>query len=833
MNFRPGRHRSTSSERGSIRGRIFFLLGAFAAVTAGVLAGLLVYLRSEAITSGEELLSAFAQLTEVQTAHALQDLQQSLAILGDKLAVRADSTGEKSFNAELLALRASRPFLRAIAVLDSRGRTVGESERLGPSLDLSDEAYFAHSRDNSGLLFLVGAAVRDRATGEWIIPATQILRRTDGAYAGVIVAALDPLLLKRVWTTEKSVAGGTTTLWAGDGMMLTRSPFDERAMGVSGFSEGLAARTRGGSVAGIYQTVSRIDDKERLVAYRRFLAYPNLILTVTQPMDFVLAVWGRIVWIVAAAWVMAAAALTGLAIWLVREWDKRRAMEDRYRILFDASPQPLLVADRETLRFLAVNDATVAQYGWSREEQLAMTADDLYLPQDVQAATALRQQYGFGTSRTIAGLRHHKKDGTVIDVETSVRLIDFEGRPAFLAMAQDVTARHAVEEQLRQAQKMEVVGQLTGGIAHDFNNILFVILANTDALLEMENRDASDKNRLDQIEKAAQRAADLTRQLLAFSRKQPLRPQQTDLNDLVTETGKLLHRTLGAQIEIESVLADDLCIVEVDRSQFQIALVNLSLNARDAMPGGGRLLIETHNATLGDECDALNPEATPGAYAMLAVTDVGSGIPPNALTKVFEPFFTTKEVGKGTGLGLSMVYGFIKQSKGYVRICSEVGRGTTIKLYLPCTCGTAEAALVRNKVTIPGGIERILVVEDEPLVRASVVRQLQSLGYTVSEASNGEDGIAAFVVASPPYDLLLTDVVMPGLLAGKALAAEVARRWPKTKIVFMSGYTETASVQHGRLDEGALLLSKPFRKLDLAMIIRHALDGAGASATVA
>jgi nitrogen-specific signal transduction histidine kinase/CheY-like chemotaxis protein len=392
---------------------------------------------------------------------------------------------------------------------------------------------------------------------------------------------------------------------------------------------------------------------------------------------------------------------------------------------------------------------------------------------------------------------------------------------------ENVTVRHSVEAQLQQAQKMEAVGQLTGGIAHDFNNILFVILANSDALLEEENLSGSMTTRLDQIAEAVGRASTLTRQLLAFSRKQVLHPQQTDINDLVSDTGKLLRRALGAGIEIDSILSEGLCIANIDRSQLATTLVNLCINARDAMPEGGRLLIETRNVTLDQDYVALNPGVKAGPYAMLAVTDTGTGIAPEVLGKVFEPFFTTKEVGKGTGLGLSMVYGFVRQSEGHIRIYSEVGVGTSFKLYLPCSGAAAEQASPPRNVSLPRGDERILVVEDEPEVRASMIQQLRSLGYAVAGASDAPSGIAAFEAATGTYDLLLTDVIMPGLLNGKALADEVKRRWPRTVVVFMSGFAEGSVAHHGRLEKNALLLSKPFRKAELAQMVRRALDAGG------
>ena len=380
-----------------------------------------------------------------------------------------------------------------------------------------------------------------------------------------------------------------------------------------------------------------------------------------------------------------------------------------------------------------------------------------------------------------------------------------------------------LDHKLRQSQKMEAVGQLTGGVAHDFNNILTVIIANAEALQEDSGRDPGTAEKLEEIVQAADRAAELTQQLLAFSRKQPLRPQRTDINELVTATGKLLRRTLGEQIEIDAVLADDLWSVNIDRAQLESALINLCLNARDAMPMGGRLLVETGNVVLDEAYSALNADIAAGSYAMLAVSDTGTGIPQASLDKVFEPFFTTKEVGKGSGLGLSMVYGFIKQSNGHIKLYSEPGRGTSIKLYLPRGEGRPDEATAPRTAALPRGHERVLVVEDDPQVRHSVVQQLRSLGYDVSEASDGEAGVAAFEAVPQPFDLLLSDVIMPGLLNGKALAQVVAARWPATKVVFMSGYTENAIIHHGRLDAGVLLLAKPFRKTDLAKMIRQAL----------
>jgi PAS domain S-box-containing protein len=494
--------------------------------------------------------------------------------------------------------------------------------------------------------------------------------------------------------------------------------------------------------------------------------------------------------------------------------------------LWRNSQDLLLVLDKGGT-FKAANPAWTRILGWEPEEVVGRSHLHFQHPEDhASSKVALaRASAGDMPTREVR-LRH--KDG-------SYRWIAWLAAPEenfIYASGRDITEEKKAatdladaQEALRQAQKMEAIGQLTGGIAHDFNNILMVIMANVDALEEEKTLDPDLRDPIKGIGRAAERAAGLTRQLLAFSRKQVLQPQRTNINDLVTVTGQLLRRTLGEHIEIDSMLADDLGSVDVDRAQLEAALVNLCINARDAMPAGGRLLIETKNTALDAEYAAHHPDATAGEYVLISVTDTGTGIPPEVLGHVFEPFFTTKDVGKGTGLGLSMVYGFIKQSKGHINLYSEVGRGTSVKLYLPRNQSAAEEPRVRPAPALPSGNRRILVVEDDPQVRASVTRQIRSLGHTVSEAASAAAGIAAFEAAAEPYELMLTDVIMPGPMNGSALAEEIARRWPTTKIVFMSGHPENATFHQGLLGAGAVLLSKPFRKSDLARILRRTLDG--------
>jgi len=376
--------------------------------------------------------------------------------------------------------------------------------------------------------------------------------------------------------------------------------------------------------------------------------------------------------------------------------------------------------------------------------------------------------------------------------------------------------------QLRQAQKMEAVGQLTGGIAHDLNNILTVITGTIEILAEA----VADRPELAaiarMIDEAAGRGADLTQRLLAFARKQPLQPREVDVNSLVIEASNLLRPTLGEHIEVYMILAGDTSRALIDPSQLTNAVLNLALNARDAMAGGGKLTIETSNVILDDGYASTNVDVAAGNYVMIAVTDSGHGIPAGILSRVFEPFFTTKDVDKGSGLGLSMVYGFVKQSNGHIKIYSEEGHGTTVRIYLPQASGTVAPAELTSDLRIEGGHETILVVEDDNLVRTFVLSQIQSMGYVTLAATNAAGALA--IIDGPQHiDLLFTDMIMPGSMNGRQLADAALQRRTALKILFTSGYSNEAIIHHGHLDAGVLLLAKPYRKSDLARMLRAAL----------
>ncbi|MGY3492165.1 signal transduction histidine kinase/CheY-like chemotaxis protein [Bradyrhizobium sp. USDA 4502] len=378
------------------------------------------------------------------------------------------------------------------------------------------------------------------------------------------------------------------------------------------------------------------------------------------------------------------------------------------------------------------------------------------------------------------------------------------------------------EQKLRQVQKMEAVGHLSGGIAHDFNNILTVITGLIDILAEAVEHDPALSSVAKMITDAAFRGAEVTKHLLAFSRLQPLQPREANLNTLVQDTARLLRPSLGEQIEIDTALEPDAWSAFIDPNHMATALLNLAVNARDAMPDGGKLMLETSNVILDEVYAVANPDVRAGEYVMVAVSDTGGGIPAGIRDKVFEPFFTTKDTGKGTGLGLSMVYGFIKQSNGHLKIYSEEGHGTSIKLYLPRSSGDMIDVEPPPPVDTRGGNESILVVEDDPLVRNYVSAQLEQLGYHTMVTANGPEALAA-VDKGFVCDVLFTDVIMSGGMNGRQVADAVIAKLPSVRVLFTSGYTEDAIIHHGRLDPDVTLLPKPYRKSDLARMIRQVL----------
>jgi two-component system, cell cycle sensor histidine kinase and response regulator CckA len=509
-----------------------------------------------------------------------------------------------------------------------------------------------------------------------------------------------------------------------------------------------------------------------------------------------------------------------------RDRAQRETAERRFRQILALAPDAIVATDQD-FRITIYNRTAEALFGYSGEE-VAGQPLDLLLPSrhladhrdhisDFAAAPGATRRMNERVE--IFGRR---KDGKEFPAEAAIARLVEDGRATFMVVIRDVSERKVLEAQLRQAQRMEAVGQLTGGLAHDFNNLLTVVIGNLDLLLEHLDKKSCGAEMAQLALDASLRGATLTRQLLAFSRRQPLEPKAFDMNGLVGDTIGLLRRTLGQQLEIETKFAADLWLVLADPVQLESAFANLAINARDAMPRGGRLTVQTANKQLDADYAAQNVDVAPGDYVMLAVSDNGSGIAPEILEKVFDPFFTTKEPGHGTGLGLSMVYGFAKQSGGHVKIYSEAGHGTTVRLYLP-RAGDGQRADPRpaKPREVLTGDSRILVVEDSAEVRRVAVNHLLAFGYSVVEASNAAEALER-LVADQSIDLLFTDVIMPGGLSGPDLARKARRLRPNIKVLFTSGYAETAV--GGTVLTGSLL-SKPYRKEELARKLREVLEG--------
>ncbi len=504
------------------------------------------------------------------------------------------------------------------------------------------------------------------------------------------------------------------------------------------------------------------------------------------------------------------------------------------RQIIDLNPNFIFAKDRES-RFTLVNQAVAEAYGTSvetligktdhefnsnREEVEGFCADDLavmntlnekFIPEETMTDATGRVRWLQTVKRAILS-----DDGTANQV---------------LGIATDITARKQAEEallqseeQLRQSQKMEAVGKLAGGVAHDFNNLLTAINGYSEICLRRLTPDNPVYHNIEQIKKAGDRAASLTRQLLAFSRKQILQPRVIDLNQVVVEMNEMLHRLIGEDIDLLMKLAPDLGKVMADPNQVEQVLMNLLINARDAMPDGGKLTIETSNFYIGGEYAARHMSVRPGYYVMLAVTDTGCGMDAATQERIFEPFFTTKEVGKGTGLGLATVYGIVKQSEGNIWVYSEVNHGTSFKIYLPFVeTATGESKGKTAKREFAKGSETVLLVEDEELVRKMTSEILQESGYQVLAAKNGREGLRLGQQHPGVIHLMLTDVVMPQM-SGRELAERLTPFRHDMKVLYMSGYTDDAIVHHGVLDEGTAFIGKPFDPVDLTRKIREMLE---------
>jgi len=493
--------------------------------------------------------------------------------------------------------------------------------------------------------------------------------------------------------------------------------------------------------------------------------------------------------------------------------------------IVESSEEAIVCADPDGV-ILAWNPAAERLFGWSAAEAVGRSNFRLVVPPD-RLAESLDRVGRIRLGERLAPLEtvRLRKCGEPVRVSVTVSAVRVAGRVVGLAaMYRDDTERGRLEEQLRQAQKLEAVGRLAGGVAHDFNNLLTIISGYSELMLA--SLAAGDQNRslVKEIYDAGERAAQLTRQLLTFSRKQVVEARLIDLNEVVAKAEKMLRRLIGEDVRLVAKLGAGLRRVKADPGQVEQVIVNLAVNARDAMPTGGLLAIETADADL-DEADAARRAGVPpGRYVRMAVSDTGRGMTDEVLARAFEPFFTTKGADKGTGLGLATVFGIVKQSGGHVCLTSEVGRGTTFRVYLPAVEDAAGPPLVGSQATVPTGTETVLLAEDDARVRDMARAALRSFGYAVLEARDGEEAVRVAAAYPGPIDLLITDVVMPGM-GGRQVAEELARRRPGLRVLYVSGYTDDAVIRHGVLHAETAFLQKPFTMAALANKVRRVLSG--------
>jgi PAS domain S-box-containing protein len=828
------------SEESRQTGRYFLM--AFAAIATALIPAIsawaLVSLRAQAIADAEtqtsNLAHAFASHATRTIGEFTKDVDATARALDQEGVLRDDN--EQFLHLTLRTYLASSAQILNAFVANADGKVIaGLHANPERRIDISDRTYFMHHKADPSPDILLGAPVRGRILERVIVTVTRRLSTSSGRFLGVLVTSLSPEYFSNFYSTVALGEGGVVELLNDSGTVVARSPATAALIGqTSDAWEQIRSLPRS-PIATTYRMEHPADHIERIASVAAAEDYP-LLVQVAVGMPHVLASWRTQLYRQGTATLVAMLAVLLFTAGLLRAYARlvasERAGRPQAEILnttISSMADAVLVAD-ETGKILIANPAAKQVFGNRHDIGSEDRSSHLLLPDGMpfpRDLTPIARAVRGEAVDNVEMVLHRDGQSEPLHLVANGRPLREAGGAlkGAVVVYRDVTAAKETERQLRQAQKMDAVGQLTGGIAHDFNNILTVITGTIDILVDAVAERPQLAAVAKMISDAAERAAELTRRLLAFARRQPLQPRETDVNALVVETAKLLRPTLGEHVEIESMLEDAIWPALVDRSQLATALLNLAINARDAMPSGGKLTIETANVVLDDSYARIHGEVAPGPYVMVAVSDTGTGIPEALRDRVFEPFFTTKAVGKGTGLGLSMVYGFVKQSGGHIKVYSEEGHGTSIKIYLPRASQYAHRSVSPVAAIAPTerGNETVLVVEDDSMVRNYVIAQLESLGYATLSAANGGEALA-LVHRGAKFQLLFTDVIMSGSMNGRQLAEEILRIRPSSKVLFTSGYTENAIFHHGRLDPGVLLLPKPYRKVDLARMVRVALD---------
>jgi two-component system, cell cycle sensor histidine kinase and response regulator CckA len=843
--------------------------------------GAILYTQSsERATATARTLEDNLRLTRLaasQLAGLFDGAQRMLLTMAQFPALRS---GDPRVCGELLAnILREHPNFSRLTVMDSAGTRVCSSAAVLVPGGVADRDWFRRVVEEKTTI--VGDYQIGRITGmPDIIIADPILTRS-GAVERVIAATVELSTLSRLVDSLKLPAGATLTVFDSNRTILARHPEAERWVGKQVPNSSFMQRTLRGDnsleeevgVDGVHRlyvsapVTAGVETGlyvgmgiERSIALATadrmlrgdlwqlgFILMAGIVaaivggeLFVLRPIKELIAVTGRIasgdlasrarlaggvreLGELGDAFNSMAAALQTRQLERDHAEQRLRDSEDRYRIPFEHAPNPCWVYDVGTLQFIEVNSAACDHYGYTRQEFLNMRVTEIRPPEDVP--TLLLEIERMVRERSTPGpstWTHRKKNGTLIAVEINSMLVTIAGRQAAIVLAHDVSERAQLEHQLRHAQKMEAVGQLAGGVAHDFNNLLTAIMGYSEIALELLGDEAEVSSAVKEIEKAGVRAATLTRQLLAFSRKQLLSPAVLDPSAVIADVNTLLRRLIGEHIDLR--IADDIAVgaVKADPNQLEQVLLNLAVNARDAMPEGGILSIETRAADVDEGYARTHPDLPPGRYVVISVSDTGIGMDEATIGRIFEPFFTTKPPGDGTGLGLAVVYGIVRQSGGHVIVHSEPGKGSTFDIYLPRVDDAPAPAVVRRlRTKASGGSETILVAEDEDLVRRLLKTTLTSGGYSVLEARDGVQALEVCEQMGASLDLLVTDVVMPRM-TGLELARRLAIDHPDLKVLCLSGYSAEATTAQRPLEWP--FLAKPFVPATLLERVREVLD---------
>jgi PAS domain S-box-containing protein len=842
-----------------LRASVHLLLGGAFAILAVLVGAGLWSRHQEVLKSGQSGAENLALILSDHLARTIGSIDTTLI----QLALHSARVGGPDAPAELWdpildATFRQLPGVGSLSVTNAAGVITHSTLRQLVGQPRGDFFLFRKLSADPESAIAADAPLRGAASGQVLMPLGRRLVSPDGQFQGIVVGTFVAERLRDFYRSVDVGDGGIIFVLHPNGLVIVREPADPGDQTAQ--SREILREQRDGADAGYRRRSFAPGGASFLIAHRR-IARPELVVAVALAERAVLAAWWRDVFISSGIVGAFGMVLLFAGLRMTHEIRARseadtllltqaqtltatvaqrdeanaalRLSQARFQAVLDHAPLTVAVRDLAG-RYVLVNRAFEHQFATTAAQALGKTPHELFAKELADfhlGADGELMATGTPVQReeTIPGSPGPR---TMLSVTFALRnaadAVELIG-----TVAADVTDRRHAELRLAHGQKMEAIGQLTGGVAHDFNNLLTAIVLNADLMADALVAEPRLRPLAEMTRDAAERGAELTRRLLAFSRQQLLEPQPTDANQLIDGMEQLMRRTLGAHITIRLDLAADLWPAMVDRGQLETAVLNLAVNARDAMPGGGRLTIETANAALDATYADMVGEVQPGDYVMVAVGDTGTGMPPGVAERAFEPFFTTKEIGKGTGLGLSMVYGFVKQSGGHVKIYSEVGIGTVVRLYIPRSSVGKEAGdpTAAEPEALPGGSESVLFVEDEPLVRASTQAQLMSLGYRVVAAVNATDALDHVHAGLIP-DLLFTDIVMPGGMNGLALAEQLQRELPGLKVLYTSGYTHgVVSADDGEPIPAGHLLGKPFRRRDLAAKIREVLDAAHAMPT--